>query len=103
MNQVDRRQREQLCAEELALLKSCGSAIRKTDQEALALARIKGVGNLTSADRIFKAVRTLIARRNRGVNKADLAHDGAGFTSNRLTVSEAKSPSLPVNSAERCA
>lgn len=56
MNQVDRRQREQLLSEELALLKSCGSEIRQTDQGALALARIKG--NTTSAERFFKVRRT---------------------------------------------
>ena len=54
MNQVDRREREQLFPEELALLKSCGSEIRKTDRGALALARTRGVGNTTSANRIFK-------------------------------------------------
>jgi hypothetical protein len=40
MSQVDRRQRVQLLSEELALLKSCGSAIRRTDCEALALALV---------------------------------------------------------------
>ena len=67
MNQVDRREREQLFPEELALLKSCGSEIRQTDREALALARTKG--NTTSAERFFKVRRTMrllsesIARR----------------------------------------
>ena len=77
MNQVERRQREQLLAEELALLRSCGGEIRRTDREALALARIRGVGNLTSVERICKAVRTLsksIVRRTRGLIKADVPH-----------------------------
>ena len=80
MNQFERRQREQLLAEELALLKSCGGEIRRTDRGALALARIRGVGNTTSAERICKAVRTLsksIARRTRDLFKADAAHGGA--------------------------
>ena len=74
MNQVDRRQREQLLPEELALLKSCGSEIRQTDHEALALARIKG--NTTSAERFFKVRRTMrllsdsIASRTWGLLKA---------------------------------
>ena len=66
--------------EELALLKSCGSEIRQTDHEALALARIKG--NTTSAERICKAVRTLsksIARRTRDLFKADVAHGRRGL------------------------
>ena len=58
MNQFERRQREQLLAEELALLKSCGGEIRRTDRGALALARIRGVGNTTSAERFFKVRRT---------------------------------------------
>ena len=73
MNQVDRRRREQLLPAELALLKSCGSDIRKTDREALALARGKCVGNTTSRERFFKAVRHLFARRTWGRLIVDLA------------------------------
>ena len=39
MNQVERRQREQLHPEEVALLMTCGGKIRKGDHQALALAR----------------------------------------------------------------
>ena len=39
MNQVERRQREQLRPEELALLKTCGGEIRKGDHRGLELAR----------------------------------------------------------------
>ena len=63
--------------EELALLYTCGSEIRKTDREALALARIRGVGNTTSAERFCKALRTFsksIATRTRDLIKADVAH-----------------------------
>ena len=69
MSQVDRRQREQLLSQEVALLKSCGSEIRKTDYEALGLARVRGVRDTTPTERFFKvrwALRTLvkaIARR----------------------------------------
>jgi len=35
MNQIDRRQRDQLLPQEVALLKSCGGEVRKTDHEAL--------------------------------------------------------------------
>ena len=61
MNQLDRRQAEQLLPLELALLKSCGSAIRRSDCEALALARVRGIRNTTSTDRLFKARWTLCA------------------------------------------
>jgi hypothetical protein len=77
MSQVDRRQRVQLLSEELALLKSCGSPIRRTDCEALALARSKGVGNTTLAERFCKAVRGLsksMARRTRAMFEADIAN-----------------------------
>ena len=80
MNQVDRRQREQLLPEELALLKSCGNEIRKTDQEALTLVRTRGVGNTTSAERFFKVRSTIlnlsksIARRARDLLNADATH-----------------------------
>ena len=82
MNHFERRQREQLIAEELALLKSCGGEIRRTDRGALALARIRGVGNTTSAERICKAVRTLsksIPRRTWDLFKADVAHGRRGL------------------------
>lgn len=39
MNQVDRRQQEQLLSEELALLKTCGGEIRKSDYRARERAR----------------------------------------------------------------
>jgi hypothetical protein len=77
MSQVDRRQRVQLLSEELALLKSCGSAIRRTDSEALALARSRCVGNTTLAERFCKAFRSLLTstvRRSRDMFKADVAH-----------------------------
>ena len=39
MNQVERRQREELLPGELALLKTCGGEIRKGDRHALEMAR----------------------------------------------------------------
>ena len=79
MNQVDRRQREQLRPEELALLRTCGSEIRKTDHEAIALARTRHVSNTTSPARFFKrrwAFRVIksIATRSWNLIKADVAH-----------------------------
>ena len=77
MSQVDRRQRVQLLSEELALLKSCGSEIRRTDYAALALARSRGVGNTTSAEGFCKAVRSLsksMARRTQAMFEADIAN-----------------------------
>lgn len=53
LNQVDRRQCEQLLPQEVALLKSCGNEIRKTDYEALDLARARGVRNTTPTERPF--------------------------------------------------
>ena len=61
MNQVDRRQQEQLSSQELALLKSCGNEIRKTDYEALDLARLRSARNTTPTERLFNARRTLRA------------------------------------------
>ena len=80
MNQVDRRQREQLLPQELALLRSCGNEIRRTDSEALDLARIRADRNITPTERLFKARWTLrallkgIARRTWEMLKADAAH-----------------------------
>ena len=80
MNQVNRRQRKQLLPQELALLKSCGSEIRKTDYDALALAHDMRVRNTTSPGRLFKvhkALRALmkaIARWTRDMLKGDAAH-----------------------------
>ena len=77
MNQVDRRQREQLRPEELALLQTCGSEIRKTDHEAVALARTRHVSNPTSPARFFKrpcAFIQSIATRSWNLIRADVAH-----------------------------
>ena len=78
MNQVDQRQRDQLLPQELALLKSCGNEIRRTDSEALDLARVRGSPNTTPTARLCKAwtLRALvkaIARRTRDMLKADAA------------------------------
>lgn len=59
MNRVDRRQGEQLLSQELALLKSCGSEIRKTDYEALSLARLRSARHTTPTERFFKVRWTL--------------------------------------------
>jgi hypothetical protein len=59
MNRVDRRQGEQLLAQELALLKSCGGEIRRTDYEAVDLARVRGARNTTPTERLFKVRWTL--------------------------------------------
>ena len=61
MNRVDRRQGEQLLAQELALLKSCGNEIRRTDREALDLARVRSARNTTTTERPFKVRWTLRA------------------------------------------
>jgi hypothetical protein len=83
MNQVDRRRREQLLPEELALLKSCGGEIRKTDREAMKLVRARcglAVGKTTSGQRVFKAHWTLtgfikgLARKTWLMLKADAPH-----------------------------
>ena len=59
MKRFDRRQREQLLPQELALLKTCGSEIRKTDFLASDLARLRSSRNTTSPDRFFKVHSTL--------------------------------------------
>ena len=80
MNQVDRRPRERLRPEELALLKTCGSEIRKTDQEALDMALSKGVRSTRSTQRFFKVRWTIsvlsksLARRTWELLKADEAY-----------------------------
>ena len=78
MNQVDRRHCAQLRVEELALLYTCGSEIRKTDHEAVALARTRHVSNTTSPARFFKRgifrVIQSIAMRSWNLIKADVAH-----------------------------
>ena len=59
MKRFDRRQREQLLPQELALLKTCGNEIRKTDFLASDLARLRSGRNTTSSERFFKLPRTL--------------------------------------------
>jgi hypothetical protein len=63
MAQINRRKSEQLLPQEVALLKSCGSEIRKTDYEAFDLARVMSVRNTTSTERSFTVrwrLRTLL-------------------------------------------
>ena len=79
LNQVDRRQCKQLLHQELALLKSCGNEIRKTDCEALDLARDRSVHNPTPPERLFTARWTFralkaIARRTWDMLKAEARH-----------------------------
>ena len=84
MNQVERRQREQLRPEELALLKTCGGEIRKGDHRALELARssateclpVESLGKKTIPSQRFckahgsVAVLKAIARRTWALIKA---------------------------------
>ena len=59
MKQVNRRKGEQLHPQEVALLKSCGSEIRKTDYEAFDLARVRSARNSKPTERLFKVRWTL--------------------------------------------
>jgi hypothetical protein len=77
--EIERRQREQLLREEVALLKSCGGEIRKTDYEAADLARLRGLRNTAPPERVFKdrwvlrALLRAMTRQTRGMPKVDAA------------------------------
>ena len=85
MHQVERRRREQLTPAELALLKTCGGEIRRSDRQALELARssvpierlaVRGYGwKVISLARDCKmpAVFKAVVRRTSDLIKADLA------------------------------
>jgi hypothetical protein len=85
MHQVERRRREQLTPAELALLKTCGGEIRRSDHRAAELARSSSpaerlaVQSCTRSaisfarDRRMLAVFNAIVRRTSDLIKADLA------------------------------
>jgi len=83
MHPVERRRREQLTPAELALLKTCGGEIRRSDHRALALARSSAPSERfaarTSTPRAISVAKVLVVfeavlRRTSDMIKADLAH-----------------------------